>query len=344
MPTGTLYEILQVQPTADFEIIQAAYRRMVLRYHPDRNDSVDAREMTQQLNQAFEVLSDPIKRAAYDQELSAKREPRRPSHGPSTSSQATSDDASPSWFNAILPTRAWVTGILGALIISSLLVVVGSGESANPLDWFSDAEEIIGAFDQEAATNAPAGSNPIGSVAVSQETPPSLPNPTAIPTATAVPPLTVRDIFILESNGEITPILAALLLKLTNQGLSPSLDQPGAITVTSVTPTVDVCRYVECVGGTLPVGQNDPITLNAMVEPINPIADKHYMVWLADLDGSTLNAHRITWSEEHLGNTTADKDSGRVKFISITSPIFDISIPEFIKDYNDVFLRGLEEF
>ncbi|MDE0721622.1 MAG: J domain-containing protein [Dehalococcoidia bacterium] len=33
MPSGTHYEILQVQPTANFEIIQAAYRRMMLRYH-----------------------------------------------------------------------------------------------------------------------------------------------------------------------------------------------------------------------------------------------------------------------------------------------------------------------
>ncbi len=344
MPTGTHYEILQVQPTADFEIIQAAYRRMVLRYHPDRNDSADAREMTQQLNQAYEVLSDPAKRAAYDKELSAKSEPSRPSRGRNTHSRTASDSDSPSWFNAVLPTRAWVTGILGALVISSFLAVVGSGESANPFAWFSNAEEIVGVVDLETAMNTPTRSNAVGSVTASEASSPSSSlSPTAVPTATAVPSLTVRELFILESNGEITPVLTALMVKLINQGLNPSLDQPGAITVTSVTPTVDVCRHVECVGGTIPVGQNDSISLNAMVEPINPLTDRHYIVWLADLNGSTLNSQRIRWSEEQLASTLADDDAGRAKFLSLESPVFDISVPEFIKDYNDLFLSGLEE-
>jgi curved DNA-binding protein CbpA len=70
MPEYNLYEILQVQPSADSEIIQAAYRRLILRYHPDRNDSADAQEMTQRLNRAYEILSDPKRRTAYDRDSS----------------------------------------------------------------------------------------------------------------------------------------------------------------------------------------------------------------------------------------------------------------------------------
>lgn len=69
MLEANLYEILQVQPTADSAIIQSAYRRLILRYHPDRNAGVDAQEMTQRLNRAYEILSDPEQRAAYEREF-----------------------------------------------------------------------------------------------------------------------------------------------------------------------------------------------------------------------------------------------------------------------------------
>lgn len=72
MPEANLYELLQVQPTADSEIIQAAYRRLILRYHPDRNPGADAQEITQRLNRAFEILTDPESRAAYDRGFSAR--------------------------------------------------------------------------------------------------------------------------------------------------------------------------------------------------------------------------------------------------------------------------------
>ena len=61
-----LYAFLQVDPSADPEVIQAVYRRLALRYHPDRNKSLEAAEMMKRLNLAYEVLSDPVRRAAYD--------------------------------------------------------------------------------------------------------------------------------------------------------------------------------------------------------------------------------------------------------------------------------------
>jgi curved DNA-binding protein CbpA len=60
------YEILQVDPSAELEAIESAYRRLVEKYHPDTNTEPEAVEIMTQVNQAFEVLSDPQKRAEYD--------------------------------------------------------------------------------------------------------------------------------------------------------------------------------------------------------------------------------------------------------------------------------------
>ncbi len=61
------YELLGVDRTADGETIKKAYRKLALKYHPDRNDgSKDAEERFKEVTQAYEVLRDPEKRAAYD--------------------------------------------------------------------------------------------------------------------------------------------------------------------------------------------------------------------------------------------------------------------------------------
>ena len=65
-PERDLYQILQVHEAAHDDVIQAAYRRLSLLYHPDRNASPDAGEVMAQLNHAYEVLSDPSKREDYD--------------------------------------------------------------------------------------------------------------------------------------------------------------------------------------------------------------------------------------------------------------------------------------
>src|SRR5690606_8884848 len=61
------YELLGVDRTADAETIKKAYRKLALKYHPDRNEgSKDAEERFKEVTQAYEVLRDPEKRAAYD--------------------------------------------------------------------------------------------------------------------------------------------------------------------------------------------------------------------------------------------------------------------------------------
>lgn len=62
-----LYEVLGVARDASDADIKKAYHKLVMKYHPDRNpDSKDAEEKFKEVNNAFDILKDPQKRAAYD--------------------------------------------------------------------------------------------------------------------------------------------------------------------------------------------------------------------------------------------------------------------------------------
>ncbi len=65
----THYELLGIEPTASPENIRASYLRAIAFYHPDRNKSKDAIEMTQLLNEAYDTLKDPRKKNDYDSML-----------------------------------------------------------------------------------------------------------------------------------------------------------------------------------------------------------------------------------------------------------------------------------
>ena len=76
------YEVLGVEQDVDARTIRAAYLARMRVHHPDLRPG-DAGERARQLNQAYEVLRDPVRRAAYDRLRRARQaSSRRPSYDP----------------------------------------------------------------------------------------------------------------------------------------------------------------------------------------------------------------------------------------------------------------------
>jgi molecular chaperone DnaJ len=66
MANRDYYEVLGVNRDADEEAIKKAFRRLAMKYHPDRNpDNPKAEELFKEAKEAYEILTDPNKRAAY---------------------------------------------------------------------------------------------------------------------------------------------------------------------------------------------------------------------------------------------------------------------------------------
>ena len=62
------YEVLGVEKSSSAQDIKKAYRRIAMKYHPDRNpDDANAEQKFKEASEAYEILSDGEKRQAYDQ-------------------------------------------------------------------------------------------------------------------------------------------------------------------------------------------------------------------------------------------------------------------------------------
>jgi DnaJ-class molecular chaperone len=64
------YQILDIDRHATSTDIRNAYKRLALRWHPDRNTAKEAEEKFKTIKQAYDILSDERRRDEYDRELS----------------------------------------------------------------------------------------------------------------------------------------------------------------------------------------------------------------------------------------------------------------------------------
>src|SRR5579864_472423 len=63
------YFILSLNIYASDAEIKHSYRRLALQFHPDKNSSAEAEAIFKEVNEAYEVLGDPLRKAIYDQML-----------------------------------------------------------------------------------------------------------------------------------------------------------------------------------------------------------------------------------------------------------------------------------
>jgi len=109
-PLPDHYAVLQVVPEADPEVIQAAYRRLAQKYHPDTAGPESVERMSA-INAAWEVLGDPELRAAYDRQrrraarAAATTPPWAPAPASPPGAAATPTDAPPDQ-----PSPHWTSG------------------------------------------------------------------------------------------------------------------------------------------------------------------------------------------------------------------------------------------
>lgn len=76
------YKILQLHHSAESEVIEGAYKKLAKKYHPDINHEQSASEKMKMINVAYEELSDPTKRQAYDRQWQAAQPKNNSATGP----------------------------------------------------------------------------------------------------------------------------------------------------------------------------------------------------------------------------------------------------------------------
>ena len=95
------YSILQVDSAAEPEVIEAAYRALSKKYHPDRNATPDAQARMATINAAYAVIGNDLKRAEYDERrrlefgIEPQRRPPDPDIADADSPFAPPDPAAP---------------------------------------------------------------------------------------------------------------------------------------------------------------------------------------------------------------------------------------------------------
>ena len=73
----SLYDVLNVAPEAEPVVLEAAYKALIKKYHPDQAAEAPFSKDAAEINEAFAVLKDPAKRADYDHRLWTKQQALR---------------------------------------------------------------------------------------------------------------------------------------------------------------------------------------------------------------------------------------------------------------------------
>jgi len=105
------FAVLGVRPNSTHDQIRARYRELASRYHPDKHRGNPLEELAAaklvEINRAYEILSDDVKRAAYQEGRSSR--PRSTSHASRT---AVSSAAAPSPGMRIVRSLGWVVALV----------------------------------------------------------------------------------------------------------------------------------------------------------------------------------------------------------------------------------------
>lgn len=136
MKNKNFYRILGVSPDSEDVVITAAYKALMRKYHPDKSSNADATLKAAEINEAYDVLSDPEKREAYDHANGHSQSERadeeqstgfKQSSEDSEKAKASDDDLDPS-----APYLKWRLGQVGGIAIGVIfiaLVIVASRNS-----------------------------------------------------------------------------------------------------------------------------------------------------------------------------------------------------------------------
>ena len=150
-PITTHYDNLKVTRDAPVGVIKTSYRKLSQKYHPDRNRDPGALEIMKVINQAWDVLSDPERRARHDRAIAALERRAAPQRAPLSSRPAAK---APLLRKVCLLDQDWVrvAGVLGCLFV--LLFVVFQLAQPGGIDE-ADADAVF----QQGALEIPVPAN-----------------------------------------------------------------------------------------------------------------------------------------------------------------------------------------